>query len=78
MNLFVYLWMRKSLTLRLRDAPSKFMMTLSQMRPNKEMNVLSRKKKRVPDDETSLMIGLTTVIKGFVVDVGEGVLVTDT
>jgi hypothetical protein len=78
MNLFVYPWMRKSLTLRLRDAPSKFMMTLSQMRPNEEMNVLNRKKKRVLDDETSLMIGLTTVIKGFVVDVGEGVLVTGT
>lgn len=42
------------------------------------MNVLSIKKKRVRDDETSLMIGLTTVIKGFVVDVGEGVLVKGT
>lgn len=42
------------------------------------MNVLNRKKKRVLNDETSLMIGLTTVIKGFVVDVGEGVLVTGT
>jgi hypothetical protein len=48
------------------------------MRPNKEMNVLSRKKKRVPHDETSLVIGLITVIKGFVVDVGDGVLVTGT